>query len=219
MKTKAKSVREVIVDILMQIEKNQAYSNIMLNQAIKQHHVSTIDIGLLTEVVYGTLQRKLTLDYYIEPYIKKQKRIEVWVVILLRMTVYQMIYLTKVPDRAAIFEAVEIAKKRGHKGIASMVNGVLRSIQREGVRSFGSIEDPVERLSIEMSFPKWLIKRWVKQFGIEETRNLCESTLKPPVPSARVNSSKITMDDLIAKLEEEGVQARKGTLSIDSVTI
>ena len=64
-----------------------------------------------------------------------------------------MVYLDKIPDRAAIFEAVEIAKKRGHKGISGLVNGILRSIQREGLPSFESIEDPIERLSIETSHP------------------------------------------------------------------
>ena len=68
-----------------------------------------------------------------------------------------MIYLDKIPDRAAIYEAVEIAKKRGHKGIASMVNGVLRSIQREGVPLWDEIRDPAERLSIETSHPLWLV--------------------------------------------------------------
>jgi 16S rRNA (cytosine967-C5)-methyltransferase len=217
--TKTKNVREVIVDILLQTEKNQAYSNLLLNQAIKQHQVPAKDIGLLTEVIYGTLQRKLTIDYYIKPYLKNAKKIEDWVVILLRMTVYQMHYLDRVPDRAAIFEAVEIAKKRGHKGISSMVNGVLRSLQRNGVSTTEEIKDPIERLAIEVSHPIWMIKRWVEQYGIEETRAMCLATLEPPMSSARVNSSLITVNEVVKMLEEEGIIAKKGSLSTDAVTI
>ena len=129
------------------------------------------DIGLLTELTYGTLQRKMTLDYYLSPFLAKNKKMESWVRQLLRLTLYQMVYLDKIPDRAAIFEAVEIAKRLGHKGISGLVNGVLRSIQREGLPSFEAIENPLERLSIRTSHPLWLVKRWVDQFGFEETND------------------------------------------------
>ena len=136
MKTKKKNVRETALDILDGIEKNQSYSNLMLNHVIKKNELEQKDIPLLTELTYGTIQRKMTLDYYLAPFIAGRKKLEGWVVQLLRLTIYQMVYLDKIPDRAAIFEAVEIAKKRGHKGIASLVNGVLRSLQREGLPSF-----------------------------------------------------------------------------------
>ncbi len=216
--SKTRNVREVTLDILLQIEKNQAYSNLLLNGAIKQHQVSSKDVGLLTEIVYGTIQRKITLDYYIYPYLKNPSKIEDWVLVLLRMTLYQMYYLTRVPDRAAIFEAVEIAKKRGHKGISSMVNGVLRSIQRNGIQPIKG-KNEFEQLSIETSFPIWLIERWVKQYGFDETKQLCESTLQHPISSARVNSSRISVDDLMNMLEEEGVISERGNLSLDSVII
>jgi 16S rRNA (cytosine967-C5)-methyltransferase len=219
MKTQTKNVRELIVEILLQIEKNQAYSNLLLNQAIKKNQVPTKDIGLLTEVVYGTIQRKLTLDYFIKPFLKNPKKVEDWVVVLLRMTVYQMHYLSKIPDRAAIYEAVEIAKKKGHKGISSMVNGVLRSIQREGLPSIEEIKDPIERLSTEMSFPVWMIKRWVKQYGLEETKLLCESTLRPPTTSARINRSLLSLEAALEKLDEEGIHATVGDLSDDAIKI
>ena len=81
-----------------------------------------------------------------------------------------MVYLDRIPDRAAIYEAVEIAKKRGHKGIASMVNGVLRSIQRQGLPSLEVITDPIERLSIETSHPEWLVKRWVSNLALKKRK-------------------------------------------------
>ncbi|MBM6618496.1 16S rRNA (cytosine(967)-C(5))-methyltransferase RsmB [Bacillus suaedaesalsae] len=217
--TKTTNVRELALDILLQIEKNQAYSNLLLNQSIKRSQIQQKDIGLLTEIVYGTIQRKLTLDYFLKPFLKNPHKVQEWVIVLLRSTIYQMHYLTRIPDHAAIFEAVEIAKKRGHKGIASMVNGVLRSMQREGTPSFDSIMDPVERLSIEMSFPLWLVQRWTNQYGFEQTKLLCESTMKSPTSTARVNMVRITKEELLAKLEEEGVIGNPGDLAEDAIKV
>ena len=141
MKQTKKSVRDIALDILESVEKNQSYSNLLLNNLINKHQLSSADSGLLTEITYGTIQRKMTLDYFLKSYIKNPKKTQSWVINLLRISVYQMVYLDKVPDHAILFEAVEIAKKRGHKGITSMVNGVLRNIQRNGVASFEDIAD------------------------------------------------------------------------------
>lgn len=202
--SKKKNVRDAAVQLLESVEKNQAYSNLLLNSAIEKNEISPIDIGLLTELVYGTLQRKMTLDYYLKPFIEENKKLQSWVINLLRLTVYQMVYLDKIPDRAAIYEAVEIAKRRGHKGIASLVNGVLRSIQRKGLPSLDQITDPAERISVETSHPIWLVKRWVSQFGIEKTREMCEVNLTAPLQTARVNLTRISREECLDLLEDEG---------------
>ncbi|EKN63831.1 16S rRNA (cytosine(967)-C(5))-methyltransferase RsmB [Schinkia azotoformans] len=213
------NVREVALDTLLHIEKNQAYSNLLLNQMIKKEKLSSKDVGLLTEIVYGTVQRKLALDYYLQPFLKKQKKLELWVMILLRLSLYQMVYLDRIPERAVIHEAVEIAKKRGHRGISGMVNGVLRSIQREGLPDFNVIKDDLERLSIEMSLPLWLLQKWAEQYGLDVTKEICKSTLEPPMVSARVNCNKAAVPEVLSLLEEENVVAEKGNLSIDAILI
>ncbi|WP_338469867.1 16S rRNA (cytosine(967)-C(5))-methyltransferase RsmB [Niallia sp. XMNu-256] len=199
-----KNVRETALDILEAVEKKQSYSNLLLNQYINKNNLNEKDIGLLTELTYGTIQRRMTLDYYLSPFISKKKKIETWVVQLLRLTVYQMVYLDKIPDRAAIYEAVEIAKKKGHKGITGLVNGILRSIQREGLPSFEVIEDPIERISIKTSHPLWLVKRWVELFGYDETLKMCELNLTAPIMTARVNLTKTTMEHCLNLLADEG---------------
>lgn len=203
---KKKNVRETALDLLESVEKNQSYSNLLLNNAIKKNEINQKDIGLLTELTYGTLQRKMSLDFFLQPFLKGNKKIETWVKQLLRLTLYQMVYLDKIPDRAAIFEAVEIAKKRGHKGISGMVNGVLRNIQRQGLPSLDSLNDPNERLAIETSHPLWLVKRWVDQLGFEQTKQMCELNLTAPLQTARVNLTKTTIDDCLAQLAEEGFE-------------
>lgn len=205
MDKRKKNVREAALEIIEAVEKNQSYSNLLLNETIKKYQFTGPDASLLTEITYGTIQRKMTLDYVLRPFLKK--KVEHWVQLLLRLSVYQMAFLDKIPDRAVIHEAVEIGKKRGHKGIAGMVNGVLRSIQREGLPSLDDIKDPMERISIETSHPEWLVKRWVNQYGLEKTKQMCEANLLAPVQTARVNTTLTNRGEVIAKLEEEGISA------------
>jgi 16S rRNA (cytosine967-C5)-methyltransferase len=201
------NVRDAALTILLTVDKSQAYSNLLLHQTIEKHKIEAKDRGLLTELTYGTLQHKLTLDYYLEPFIRG--KVDIWVRWLLRMSLYQMHYLTRIPAHAAVNEAVEIAKRRGHKGIASMVNGILRSILREGVRSTELIEDANERLAVETSHPQWLVDRWVESYGYELTRNMLLENNIPPLQTARVNTTKVTVEQVLTTLEREGVKARR----------
>src|SRR5699024_11716294 len=159
------------------------------------------DAALLTEIVYGTMERKMTLDYMLEPF-NHHKKLESWVHMLIKMSVYQIIYLDKVPDYAIINDAVEIGKKSGHKGIASFVNGVLRNVRRKGVRDPQDISDPIQRLSISTSHPKWLIKRWVAQYGMHITEKMAQTNLKRKPLSVQVQPLKISRDDAMAKLKQ-----------------
>ncbi|KEZ54203.1 MULTISPECIES: 16S rRNA (cytosine(967)-C(5))-methyltransferase RsmB [Metabacillus] len=214
---KKNNVRETALETLLMIEKNQAYSHLLLNSMIKKHGVKEIDIPLLTEIVYGTLQRRDTLDFYLAPFIKNAKKTEQWVQNLLRLSVYQMVYLDRVPERAVFHEAVEIAKHRGHKGIASFVNGILRSIQRQGLPSTAEIKDEAERIAVETSFPLWLVKRWISQLGAADAKKMCEATLTPPSVSARVNFMKNTRGELMEQLLAKGFQIEEGDLTADAI--
>ncbi|WML56827.1 16S rRNA (cytosine(967)-C(5))-methyltransferase RsmB [Neobacillus sp. PS2-9] len=217
MTTKKNNVREIALDLLTTIEKNQSYSNLLLNTTIEKNELSQKDVGLLTELTYGTLQRKMALDFYLNPFIKDNKKLADWIHHLLRLTLYQMVYLDRIPDRAAIYEAVDIAKKRGHKGIASLVNGVLRSIQRKGLPSLNEISDPNKRLAMETSHPEWLVTRWVDQFGFDKTKEMCEINLTAPMQTARVNLTKISRDECVALLEEDGFQIEKSPIIPEAI--
>ncbi|RSK26978.1 16S rRNA (cytosine(967)-C(5))-methyltransferase RsmB [Bacillus sp. HMF5848] len=211
------NVREVALDALMTIEKNQAYSNLLLNSLIKKHKLSSEDIGLLTELVYGCTQRKLTLEYYLQPFIKNPKKVADWVFQLLKLSVYQLKFLDRVPPHAILFEAVEISKRRGHKGISSFVNGVLRNIQRQGVPAIEEIKDPIQRLSIQYSFPTWIIAEWLNQYSLQTTEDMCRITLQPPKQTARVNITRTNVNQCIEMLTNEGYQVEEGDLIPNSV--
>ncbi|HHY21480.1 MAG TPA: 16S rRNA (cytosine(967)-C(5))-methyltransferase RsmB [Bacilli bacterium] len=214
------NVRQVALDVLLKVDKEQAYSNLQLNQAIQKSQLDGRDIGLLTELVYGTIQHQLTLDFYLRPFVKKGlNKIERWVLILLRMSLYQIVYLDKIPERAAIYEAVQIAKKRGHQGIASMVNGVLRSIQRQGLPQVEDIQDDAERLSVKYSHPEWLVKRWIAQYGVAETEAMCKENVTAPHVTIRVNRTQATKSEVIESLEAEGVTVHEGHLAPDALVV
>src|SRR5699024_10359344 len=164
---KTNRLRNMIVDGLLRIEKDKSFSHILVDHEIKANNLSEKDAALFTEIVYGTIQRQITIDYYIEKFMKRNKKLDPFIKVLLRMSFYQMIYLDKVPDHAIINEAVEIAKKRRSKGTASFVNAVLRNVQRKGLPDLAEIEDRVEQLSIQTSHPKWLVKRWIEAYGYE----------------------------------------------------
>lgn len=211
------NVRDAALSILLAIDKNQAYSNLLLHETIKRHKIEAKDRALLTEITYGTLQHKMTLDFYLEPFLRS--KIDHWVRWLLRLSLYQMHYLTRIPPHAAVNEAVEIAKRRGHKGIASTVNGVLRSILREGVRDTATISDPVERLAIATSHPEWLVTRWVEAYGMERTAAMLEENNVPPMQTVRVNTTKTTVEAAVQSLVAEGLQVEKSELIAECLHI
>ena len=164
-----KTVRFVALEALERVEKGGAYSNLLLRDCINKGQLNEKDSRLLTELVYGTISRKLLLSFYLQPFIAKAKKVDDWVKLLLQLSLYQLLYLDKVPSHAVLNEAVEIAKARGNIGIGKFVNGVLRNVQRQGVPEVSSIKDPLERLAVEISMPTWLTAKLIKEIGEDET--------------------------------------------------
>lgn len=202
--------RDAALHVLLEVDKNQAYSNLLLTKHLKQHKIAPVDRGLMTELTYGTLQHKMTLDYYLKPFLKG--KIEPWVLWLLRMAVYQITYLDRIPDHAVVNESVQLAKLHGHKGVSGLINGVLRAYLRQGPPSLDEIADPVERLSIESSHPRWMIENWITAFGFDKTKKIALQNNVAPPQTVRVNTHKISVDEAIHALEQEGFQVRRGLL-------
>lgn len=217
MKTANQNSRLFAVQILEKVEKNQSFSNLLLNDTLKDQSLSPENIRLLTELVYGVMQNKLMLDYQLAPFIKKQKKIDSWVRQLLRISLYQMTVLDKIPTHAIVDEAVKIAKVRGHKGVAGFVNGVLRRIAREGVKSVDEIKDPIERMSIQYSYPKWIVDLLVEEVGQDETQNILKALSTRSKLSLRVNTSMKPMKDVINQLESEGFNVSTSLVSKDGL--
>ena len=207
------SSRYLAVEILEKIEQEDAYSNLLLREVINNQELSKEEANLLTELVYGVLQRRMLLDYQLEPFLKKQKKLAHWVRQLLRLSLYQMEFLDRIPDHAIINEAANIARVKGHRGIVGLVNGVLRNIQRKGVRETTHVQPLNKRLSIQYSLPQWLIDEFIKQHGEKEAEAFAKSFSERPKLSLRVNLRKISREAAIDELKEEGFDVTESTIS------
>ncbi|OWA37892.1 16S rRNA (cytosine(967)-C(5))-methyltransferase [Saccharibacillus sp. O16] len=215
------TAREVALNVLAGVDEGGAYSNLLLNRSLQQAELSPADAGLATELVYGTIARQATLDYFLNHFIKSGvKRLNPWVRALLRMSLYQIRYLDRIPPHAAVNEAVEIAKKRGHQGIASMINGVLRSILREEDQLILPQDLPTaERIALEHSHPQWLVERWIAQYGEDTAEAICAANNQPPKVSIRVNTLRVGRDELLRELEAEGREVRVSELASQGIVV
>ena len=142
------NVRLLAFETLQDIINDKAYSNIIINEVLTNNELNRADKNLLTELVYGTLKRKYTLDYYLKPFV--QTKLKGWVRQLLWMSIYQYMYLDKVPEHAIINEAVNIAKYKGGPHNGNVVNGILRTLMRSELPNFNEISDDKKRIAIQI---------------------------------------------------------------------
>nr|WP_134684601.1 16S rRNA (cytosine(967)-C(5))-methyltransferase RsmB [Brevibacillus migulae] len=215
---KKAGAREVALEILTRVEERKSYSNLELKHVLDNTALSAPDIGLVTELVYGTIQRRNTLEHVLNQFLKGNKKMQNWVRELLLLSLYQIRYLDRVPERAAVHEAVEIAKRKGHQGIASLVNGVLRNVLRQPDIWDRLPNQPIAALALQGSHPEWLVKRWLKQYGEAETKLICHSNNLPPHPSVRVNTLKTSRDELLSQMAHGQLEGKASSLSPFGIT-
>ncbi|MCC8169815.1 MAG: 16S rRNA (cytosine(967)-C(5))-methyltransferase RsmB [Oscillospiraceae bacterium] len=203
------NAREIALKTVYSVEFEGAYSNMALKSALARNDLSAADRGLVTNIVYGTVSRKLTLDYVITAYSKiKLKKISKYILIILRIGLYQLMYMDKIPESAAVNESVKLAKRYGHGASAGFVNGVLRSYIRNG------IEIPENDLSVKYSFPQSLCNDWVASFGFEFTEKLMSAMNTEPKLTIRPNTLKTTSEELLKLLSEKGVKSEACGISL-----
>lgn len=186
--------RKIALDILMKYLNDNSYLNITLNEYLKNSTLTRNDKDLITRIVYGTVQNKIYLEYQLKPYLidKKIKKREK---VILLMSLYQLIFLDKVPQYAVIDEAVKLAKKRNLYA-GKFVNAILRNFLRNGKSSI-DVKDNLEKLSIETSHPLWMVKMLTKQYDFDTAKRICLHDNMPPTRSARVNTLKINKEELL----------------------
>ena len=185
--TKVETARNIALAVLDDVFVNQAYSNIALNKHLKGSQLSVADKGLVTEIVYGTVARKLTLEWYLSHFIEDRDKLDNWLYILLLLSAYQLRYLDKIPNHAVVNEAVELAKAR-KKGSEKLVNAVLRRILREGWPDIDSIKRKNKRDSIAYSLPVWLVSKLKEEYGEERAQAIFKSLLVRNKASIRVTN-------------------------------
>ncbi len=215
-------VRELALKVLYKIDKEEAYSNIALNEILNANRekLKPQDIGLISEITYGVTTWKLTLDVIIEKHSKiKMKKISPWVINILRMGIYQILFLDKIPQSAAVNESVNLAKRYGHKSSANFVNAILRKVSMVDYAELFKIENPIEKISKTTSMPTWIIEKLLEDRGynitkedktknekiLAEVRKICGSLVQRPNITIRRNNLKINKEQFEKNLKEEKI--------------
>jgi len=211
------NVRELALKAYTRITEEGGYSNIVLNDIIGENSLDPSDRGLLTEIVYGTISKRLTIEFYIKPYIRK--KIRRWQKSLLYLSVYQIIWLERVPNYAVINEAVDIAKSIGGPGHANVINGILRNFERNPLRDISSVKKDISRLSIETSIPQWILKQWEKHHGLNGAAETARALCNHPDMYIRTNTSRISRTELLEKLQIDGQDAEESGLHADAIRV
>lgn len=205
--------REIALKTIYDINEKGAYSNIALNKQLMSSTFKDVDRAFITDLVYGTIKWKLTIDYVISSFSSiKLKKISPWIINILRLGVYQILYMDRIPESAACNESVKLAKKFGHAASGGFVNGILRNIARNksSITYPDKKKNPVMYLSVEYSHPEWLVEKWISDFGFDFTEDLLKSNNEVPDFTVRVNTLKTSKEDLMADLAKNGIQAVEG---------
>ena len=208
-------VREIALKTVYKIDKEEAYSNIALDEMIKDNRkkLDDRDIGFISELVYGITTWKLTLDEIIKKYSKiRLKKISPWILNILRMGIYQIVFLDKVPKSAAVNESVNLAKRYGHKSSSNFVNAILRNVEKHDYEEFFQIEDDIERISKTTSMPTWIIEELLKENNIQFVEEICKNSNIKPKVTIRINTLKINKEEMEKLLKERNIEFEEGKL-------
>lgn len=209
--------RRLAFDILKKSEKSRQFSNIALDSALSSCSLERADRALATALVLGVIERRITLDYYIDRLAKNSERIDTDTRILLRLGLYQLMFMDKIPSYAAVNETVSIAPKRS----VGYVNAVLREYSRRGKDILlPQKENGTDAyLSVKYSFPEGLCKKFTDIYGTERTENIFEAFNSAPPLSLRVNTLKISVDEYLSRLSESVVDVKKSEIVPDGMIV
>ena len=200
------NTRELVLKALHRMEEEGAYSNQELKTVLADKTLPAADRGFATELLLGVVRNKLYLDYVIARFSTvKFKKLSPWIHGILRLGIYQILFMERVPDSAACNEMVKLAGKYSRGASRGFVNGVLRSVSRQK-DAIPYPEAPVDFLSVKYSCPQWLTEKLLAQYGAETCEQIMAASLKPYPPTLRVNTLKTTPRKLMLRLEEEGIK-------------
>ena len=209
--------RKLSRQIVQRVLEEGAYSNLVLSKELNRDDIDEKDKGLITEIVYGTLRRKRTLDVLISNFVKDIKLIDSTVLNILRVAIYQMYFLDKIPEYAACNEAVEEAKEVSLEA-SKLVNGILRNFIRDE-KEIVVPGNRIDELGYKFSFEPWMIRLFIKQYGEERTMKIMAGLNETPKVTVRVNESKGEYDEVFENLEEMGYKIEEGYACPEAIKI
>lgn len=198
--------REIAFEALNKIEKEGAYSNIALDFLLSKTDLDARDRSFVSNLFYGVIERKITLDYQLKQFLSQPlKKLKSEVLTILRMGTYQILFMDKIPSSAAVNECVKISKKRGFSYASGLINAVLRKIDKNGL-ILPEIKNSAEFLSVKYSCPLWLVNKWTKEYGSENTMEILSASIGANNNYIKVNTIKTDENALIGLLKDEDVE-------------
>lgn len=192
--------------LALQAVSRGAFADAAVHQGLQRSALSDPDRRLFTELVYGCVRRRRTLDALVQQFVAKPPPPMVrW---MLHVGFYQLRYLTQIPASAAVHSTVELAKQNGFSGLSGLVNGVLRRylrLQEADADPLQLPEDAIAHLGVQHSFPDWIVETWLDQFGQAETEALCQWMNQTPTIDLRVNRQQVSVDAVMEAFQAAGV--------------
>ncbi len=216
------TAREAAFVSLQKYENNKKYANIEADTAIRRNHLEGADRALYTTIFYGTIERKITLDYYIDKLSARGKcDMDSNVRIILRMSLYQLAYLDRVPDYAILNDAGELCKRFAAKNAVSFVNGILRAYQRKKEQLLFPDEkkEPIAFLSVKYAYPEWLCRMWCESYGYGKTKRIFGAFEENPPITLRVNTLRTTTQTLLAAMKDAAIGAEETRYVTDGIRL
>lgn len=207
--TKAPTARQTALQILHAIDTQQAYTDVVLRQTLHRSPLDRRARAFITECVYGVVRWQGRIDWLLAQVCQRPlAELTPWIRNALRLGVYQCLWMTGVPHRAAVYETVELARRFGHSGTARLVNGVLRTLLRQhDTYTFpDAATQPAAHLAVVWSHPQWLVARWLQHYGWERTQALCQVNNRAAGITLRTNTLRTTPTALAQRLQQEGLR-------------
>ncbi len=203
--------RKLVVEALIKLEEQEGYSNLILDSMLQKYRLDRRDAALFSTLFYGVLERKITLDYIISNHSSKPiRKLSPQVLNILRTAVYQIRYLERIPDSAAVDQAVKLTRKFRQTSAGGFVNAVLRAALRQGdVKWPDEKKEPVRFLSVRYSVPEELVELWLGSYGREDTVRMLEAFQQPRPTYVRANTFKVTAQQLVEQLRQDGIEAKE----------
>ncbi|MGM9977591.1 MAG: 16S rRNA (cytosine(967)-C(5))-methyltransferase RsmB [Clostridium sp.] len=210
--------REIAVKVLDRVIREGAYSNIILSKELNESDLSDQDKALTTEIVYGTLRRLKTIDMILEALVKDLSVMDKKVLTILRVAIYQIKFLDKIPSYAACNEAVELAKEISEKD-GKLVNGILRNYLNKEQNIEVNFRNKIDELAFNLSFEPWMIRMLIKQYGESEAIRILEELNNTPGVTVRVNNIKADYEEVFEELEAQGYEVEEGEVCPEAISI
>ena len=217
-----RTARDIALNVLYHVDSRRAFADLQINRNLKTGALNPRDVALVTELVNGTLRWRERLDWVLGGQVKAGiDSLSPWVLNVLRMGLYQILFLDRIPHHAAVDESVKLATRYANPGAAGLVNAVLRRTLRdgEGPAPQDVIDDPIKGAAIEWSHPRWMAERWWERFGPKSTMALMEANNRRPATCIRANVLKTDRETLRRALVSQDIEVESCTYSRTSLNV